>query len=295
MKSRVSSVVDIVLDGTMRVRTRHSINANRAIARKRRQNSKQYNIKSSTARKLNINRTTICDTTTYVLGSGDTTILYMHGGTYVDAPTILHWKTLSHLSSNSNSTFYMPIYAKAPIGCADSVVDNMYDIYCQLCSQHGGNNMIVMGDSAGGGLALALCEMIAHRGGSQPRRIILLSPWLDVDMSNIDIEPYTKLDKLLMVDILRLYGNCYDNNSTTAWLARPILNITAQLAPIDIFVGSHELFLPDCLLAKQIADSVALKMNVYEFANMQHVFMLFPIPEASEAINMITQLIKEKL
>ncbi len=292
MQSIQSRSVDTVLRAFGKIR-RGKFDANRAIARKNKRNSRQFVLGRRTANRHGIASSSIAGVDTCSIGSGSNCIMYLHGGTYVDPPTILHWRMLSMISSASGWRIVAPIYPRAPKANATVTVDSMYKVYQQLCSDSSITNMVVMGDSAGGGLALALCQYIQHMGAVQPSRMILLSPWLDVAMTNDDVAQYVDKDRLLRLDILRAYGGCYANNCTLPWLASPIGNISSGLAPIDIFVGSHELFLPDCLLAYQLAHNVGIPVRLYEFANMQHVFPLFPIPEAQEARNMIIDILEE--
>ncbi len=292
MQSKQSRSLDRALGVFSKVR-KSKFDANCAIKGKRRVNSKPYKLGNRLANRYGITVSNIAGVSVCTVGSGSRCIMYMHGGTYVDGPTILHYRMWSALAVQSGYRVVAPVYGRAPIGCADTTVPSMYEVYCHLQADESISTIVVMGDSAGGGLALALCEYIAHVGGVQPSKMILICPWLDVDMTNADIDNYVPLDKLLRVDILRAFGRCYAGDTALPWLASPIGNITAGLAPIDIFVGSHELFLPDCLLAKELADKAGAQLRVYEFANMQHVFPLFPIPEAIEAGNMIVQILED--
>lgn len=292
MRSRQSKAVDRFLSTAMLVR-RGVLRNKHAIESKRRQNSKKFVLGTAKAKKFGLATNVMCNTTVLTMGSGNNCILYLHGGTYVDPPTVLHYSMLRRISQRSGWRVVAPIYTRAPMGTAEVVVPNMCDIYNQLRSDANIDNIVVMGDSAGGGLALAMCEYLLSTDGVQPNKIILICPWLDVTMSNPEVANQISKDKMLNISLLVTYGSCYANNCNPQWLVNPIQNITKGLAPIDIFVGSSEVFLPDCLLAKTLADQAGVDMKLYEFANMQHVFPLLPIPERIESQNMIIQLLED--
>ncbi len=292
MRSRQSKSVDRFLSTAMLIR-RGILRGKHAIEAKRRQNSKTFVLGKGTANRFGLSTKIMSSTTVLTMGSGNNCILYLHGGTYVDPPTVLHYNMLRRISQRSGWKVVLPIYSRAPIGTAETVVPNMYDIYSQLKCDPSIDKLVVMGDSAGGGLALAMCQYILSKGGVQPDKIVLICPWLDVTMTNPDISRQIAKDKMLTVPTLVTYGNCYANNCNPVWLANPIHNITKGLAPIELFVGSSEVFLPDCLLAKTLADKAGADMKLYEFANMQHVFPLLPIPECIEPQNMIIQMLED--
>lgn len=292
MRSRQCRAVDKFLSTAMVVRRGVRRN-NNAISAKRRKNNKPFVLGKAIASRYNMSTRIVCNTTVCSMGSGNNCILYLHGGTYVDPPTILHWDMLNNIVKRSRWRVVAPIYTRAPIGTAQTVVPSMYDIYNQLRMDNSIDKLVVMGDSAGGGLSLALCEYIVHMGGVQPDKIVLICPWLDVTMSNEGVASQVVHDKMLNISLLKTYGSCYANNCNPLWLANPIHNITSDLAPIELFIGTNEVLLPDCLLAKQLADQAGADMKLYEFANMQHVFPLLPIPERIEAQNMIIQILED--
>lgn len=256
-------------------------------------NSKPFQLDTTTATKYNMTQCTISSVPTVVMGSGNKCILYLHGGGYLYPACDDNWFLLQAITSRSGYFAVTPIYDRVPYGNAGSVVASMYEVYKQLLDDDGISSIVVMGDSAGGGLALALCEYISHMGSVQPDKMILLSPWLDIDMTNLDIEPYTHTDTRMRVHELVAIGEYYKQYTDLPWLASPILNITSGLAPVLMFAGDQELFVPDCLLAKQLFDKANVEVQLYIVDDMQHDFPLYPSPEAYEAHEIIINTLKE--
>lgn len=256
-------------------------------------NSKPFVLDNATAVKYDMTQDSMCGVPTVVTGSGNRCILYLHGGAYLYPPSDFNWDTISTIASRSGWFAVTPIYERVPYGNAGSVVPSMYEVYKQLLADDSISSIVVMGDSAGGGLALALCEYIAHMGSIQPDKMILLSPWLDIDMTNPDIEPYTHTDKLMMVHELVAIGEYYKQDADLAWLASPILNITSALAPVLMFVGECELFVPDCLLAKQLLEKANVDVQLHIADDMQHDFLLFPTSQTDAGRGIVINTLKE--
>ena len=151
-----------------------------------------------------------------------------------------------------------------------------------------------MGDSSGGGFALSLAMLIRNNGGIKPTNIILLSPWLDITMQNKNIRRYEKKDPLLDKKALIKAGNLWVGQKGDAqnWMVSPINGNFDNLGTITIFIGTHEIFLPDARKFRYILNQKKINFNYYEYKKMNHVFSLYPIPEAQDAQKKIIEIIK---
>ncbi len=293
MRSLQSAATDAVLQKATDLRKIANGDMTQCVDQKIRQNARRYKMPATFVAVIRPKKYTCAKTACYRFGEGKRCILYFHGGSYVDPPMIFHWRFLQRLAKESGATVVLPIYGRAPGHTCDETVPQMVTVYKSLGKEFGYENITVMGDSAGGGLSLAVCETLAEKNIAQPSEIILLSPWLDVDMKNPEISKYEKNDVMLTRAELMLYGTCYlGDNPRGFYMASPINNVTAALAPVYLFVGGSEMFLPDCLKFKHIADEKGAKVCLYEFPYMQHVFPLMPIPEAAEARKQIVNIIR---
>ncbi len=289
MKSRQCVAVESLLRKAKPLREHEDLH--KELAKKRRQNSRKYKLPRSVKLVMHPEKVTIAKTTCYKLGSGKLCVMYLHGGSYVDPPLVFHWRFLQQLTREVPVSVVLPLYGRAPQHRCSRTVLHMVRVYMQLAEEWGAENIVVMGDSAGGGLALAMCEYLANKNKPQPRKIILMSPWVDVDMTG-DYSSQFESDLALNLDELRYFGAAYRHELPKGYyLASPLFGLTDKLAETHVFVGGAELFLPDCEKLKKLADEKNVNMSLYKYDDMQHVFLLYPIPEAKEARKQLEEIL----
>lgn len=224
--------------------------------------------------------------------NSEKTILYLHGGGYIEQPSIYHWLFLGKIAKQTNAKIYVPIYPKAPNHQYNESFDKVLPIYEWILKTSGKENIILMGDSAGGGFALALAQLLLEKGLSQPRHIILLSPWLDITMKNPSAYALEQKDPMLGIFGLIEMGKAYAGNTDpNHYLLSPINGKIDGLGEITLFVGTHEVLFPDARKFKDKLTSQGEKINYFEYPKMNHIFVLYPIPEAKKAIREIVDII----
>ena len=138
---------------------------------------------------LNVHRDDSAGLPVYFLRPANPSAKYvvaLHGGAYVVQPTINHWSAYAELARRTRATVIVPIYplASTSRGRAQTVIPDIADLISAQITQHGSENVSVYGDSAGGGMALSVAQLLVSRGDPTPGRMVLISPWLDVTMSN---------------------------------------------------------------------------------------------------------------
>lgn len=141
-----------------------------------------------------------------------------------------------------------------------------------------------MGDSAGGGLALAFCQYLNEINLPQPTRLILLSPWLDVSMDTPFAPEIDKVDPNLQYDFLKIAGqNWAGEHDAHDYRVSPIYGKLTGLPPMTVYYGTHENLLPDARLFKEKCEQAGANLDYREYENMNHDFVVYPIPEAKQA------------
>ncbi|MFJ1256964.1 alpha/beta hydrolase fold domain-containing protein [Cupriavidus sp. CuC1] len=137
-----------------------------------------------------------------------------------------------------------------------------------------------MGDSAGGGMALALAQVARDTGRALPGRLVLLSPFLDATGSNPAIDALEPLDPMLSklggIECGRVYAG---GDPVTLPQVSPIYGSLRGLPPVTLFIGTHDVLLPDCRTYRALAEQQGLPLRYYEYEGMFHVWMLLPMPE----------------
>lgn len=219
-------------------------------------------------------------------------ILYLHGGAYVHQPIIPHWTFLDKLAHRSKAVVTVPIYPLTPNHQFMEAYDKILPVYENLLQKATPDNIIIMGDSAGGGLALGLGQLLLEKGLPQPSNIILLSPWLDITMKNPNIQALEDKDPTLSPYGLALLGRLWaGEHDPDYYLLSPINGKINGLGRITLFVGTNELFFSDAEKFNARAEAEGVPINYFVYKNMNHVFPLYPIPEAKRAFKQILEII----
>jgi acetyl esterase/lipase len=222
-------------------------------------------------------------------GSPSGRVLYMHGGGYVRQAEPWHWPFLRRLADRSGKAITVPVYPLAPEHTHREVLPTLLEVYARLASP----DLALAGDSAGGGMALALAQALAAKGLPQPSAIVLLCPWLDVTMSNLAIAEVDARDPILCVEDLVLHGRAYAGSDDPATPAvSPINGPLEGLAPLTVFAGSREVVMPDARLFRDIAAQRGVAVDYRESEGMVHDWFLFPLPEANQTIAEIAEILR---
>lgn len=221
-------------------------------------------------------------------------ILYLHGGAYVQNFVKQHWRFLSQLVRATGCTVTAPDYPLAPASSYEEAFKMVLLLYREISVQPHNGNMLLMGDSAGGGFALALAQKIKLETLPAPRKIILLSPWLDITLSNPAIKDLDRLDPFLSVEGLRKAGLAYAKGAATNhFMLSPINGPLRGIGEISIFIGSRDLLVADTRELKKRAAAQGIVVNYREYEDMVHVWMFLGFPEATAAQQEIFDLISD--
>ena len=205
-------------------------------------------------------------------------VLYLHGGGYVNPPVFLHWWFIARLVKTLGVACTVPIYPRAPEHLCDEGVGFVGEVYGQLVSEYGAENLIVAGDSAGGGLALALQQQVK----AQPAGLILNSPWLDASVSDPAQPEIERKDWLLNRFSLRTWGQWWaGSRDLKDPMVSPLFGDLSALPPTLLFAGSADILVAD---ARRLAAAAPGKVRYIEEAGLMHVYPLMPFfPETRRA------------
>ena len=222
-------------------------------------------------------------------------ILYLHGGAYHWNISKYNWSFVEKLMKKTNASFIVPDYPLAPHSTCEQVYKYVSELYQELILKYDPENIILLGESSGAGLALGFTMYLRDHNKPQPNQLILLAPWLDVTMNNQEILRIDKKDKILGIKGLQLAGEAYAGKlSTSDYKVSPINGDLSNLTQLSVFVGTHDLFVADARKLKDKAHSLNIPLKYYEYPKMFHVWILVEkLKEADHAINQIVSLILE--
>jgi len=221
-------------------------------------------------------------------------IIYLHGGAYCEQPLLPHFWFCDALAAKTNSTVIVPIYKKAPEHHFGETYDFLDGLYKSIIENTEPKDILFMGDSSGGGLALGFCEHLNENGVAMPKRLILLSPWTDISMETPFDPEAEKHDPSLERDFLRDCGkNWAGDTDVRDYRLSPVnYGRLGELPPMTVYYGTYEAFITDARKFKKRCEEAGAKLDYREYEKMNHVFVIYPIPEAKKAQKEIFDIIK---
>ncbi|MBQ1898969.1 MAG: alpha/beta hydrolase, partial [Ruminococcus sp.] len=222
--------------------------------------------------------------------TSDIVIFYIHGTNYWFNPSRYHYAFMRRLSNNLGMQMIVPIYPKAPAHTAVEMQQMVIDRYLYLIKEKEipSDQIVFIGDAAGGGMALAIMQKLRYLALPMPKQAFLISPWLDVTNSNPKMEEIQPLDPVLNIEKLAFKGEKYAGDlELTHPMVSPIYGDLAGLPKITVFVGTREIFCADVEKLEEIALERDLDIEVYVYKNQMHFFVGLPIPEGEDAMNII--------
>lgn len=211
-------------------------------------------------------------------------ILYFHGGAYVAEATTLHWDFLEKLANDTKSTIVMPDYPLTPKYTYKDVFNMVEPLYKEIISKVDVKNLVMMGDSAGGGITLALAEKISQNNIQLPSKTILISPWLDVTLTNEKIKEVQKNDKDLNKEKLLIAGISYarDEEGMKSYLVKPINGPLSKLKNVIIYTGTYDILNPDTHLLQEKAKKEGIDIQIKEYEQAPHIWIINNINKHDE-------------
>lgn len=203
-------------------------------------------------------------------------ILYFHGGAYMAEATNEHWSFLEELAKDTKSTVIMPDYPLTPKYTYKDVLNMVEPLYKEIISKVEPKNLIMMGDSAGGGITLGLAEKLSQNNIELPAKTILISPWLDTTMSNPKIEEVQKNDKDLNKEKLLLAGASYSRglNEKDNYFVNPLNGNLSKLKNVVIYTGTYDILNPDCHTLQEKAQKQGVKIEIKEYETAPHIWIV---------------------
>lgn len=217
-------------------------------------------------------------------------VLYLHGGAYVHNFTSQHWKAMAEWAKTTGCGIVAPNYPLLPLHTAAEAHPLMLRLYRDLLKGIPASRVLIMGDSAGGGFTLALAQQIRHDSLDLPRRLVLISPWVDVMGGDPSLQGR---DNWLTIDVLQKYGTAWAGQMDVSDpVISPLYGDMEGLPPTDLFTGTWEVFYTDVCKTydKMKATGVDVRLHVAE--KMGHVYPLWPSPEGRKARHEIAKIIK---
>ena len=211
-------------------------------------------------------------------------ILYLHGGAYVFQITSYHWGLIAEMAERLGFGVTVPIYPIAPEHDFHAMFGMVGNLYRRMLEETDADNIVFMGDSAGGNMAVVLTMMAAEQGLPLPSRHVLISPGLDMSLSNPEVFEAERNDPWLGIpgglEAIRLYSAGIDRSD---WRISPLYGDLSVLPKTLLLAGSRDLLSPDNLIFAEKARAAGVEVDVVYEEGMFHAWPLIEMPEARRA------------
>jgi acetyl esterase/lipase len=217
------------------------------------------------------------------------TILYLHGGGYYFCSPRSHRSIVFGLATRSRASTFSLDYRLAPEARFPAALDDALAAYRQfLADGTPPQSIVISGDSAGGGLALATLVALRDAGDPLPAGGVLFSPWTDLGASGASIRTNDGADPMFSGRAIGRAAKLYlGDTPATHPYASPVYAELRGLPPLFIQAGSTEVLLDDSRRVAETARSAGVSVELQIWPNMPHVWQIFTpfIPEARRALD----------
>ena len=226
-------------------------------------------------------------------------MLYLYGGGYMLGSPASRRKTAGHLAVAAGVRVLVPTYRLAPEHPFPAAVEDAVQAYRWLLEQGvAPSRLVVAGDSAGGGLALATLLAARDRGLPMPAGVVALSPWVDLTCGgdSMDDRPQADLEcaRAGLLEMAAWYLAGADPRDP---LASPVFADLSRLPPILCLAGGDEVLLDDSIRLVRAAGIAGTDATLVIAAGMQHVYPIWAgaFPEADAAIALIGEWVRARM
>ena len=216
------------------------------------------------------------------------TILFIQGA-YINEINYQHLLYCFLLARKLDVYVLAPVYPLAPLHKAAETYEMIAPLYQKLIQTH---NLILMGDSAGGGFVHSFCQYLKTINTPQPKQIITFSPWVDISMSSA---PFKSREDPIWGDVgLREIGKSWAGDmGTKDYRVSPLYGDNEGLPKSLIFAGDNEIFYPDIVQYVENLKKDGVDVRFITGHGLFHIYPMFPIPEARKAFGEIKKEILE--
>ena len=228
----------------------------------------------------------------------DRVILYLHGGAYNRGSINSHRPLVANIANAAKARALIIDYRLAPEDPFPAAVEDAVIAYRWLLANNiAPNQIVVAGDSAGGGLTLSMLVALRDAGERLPAGAICLSPWTDLAITGESWSTKAKVELILDPEEVLKSAKLYLGNANPQTpLASPLYADLKDFPPLLIHVGTDEILLSDSTRFAERAQAAGVDVNLEVWEGMFHVwhFAANALPEGRRAINRIAQFIDQK-
>ena len=219
------------------------------------------------------------------------TVLYLHGGGFVAGVDTFQWWLAARLARVTRARFVVADYPLTPTHTWRNSLEPLLRLLEQLAVESP-QGVVLMGDSSGGGLALALAQQVARASGPQPTGLVLIAPWVDLAGDTPGTEEARAADPWLTLSKLQLYGGWWaGDDEVHRPEVSPLHGDCHGLPPSLVLCGTRDLLLPQVRAVVDRLREADVAVTYVEEPGLLHVYPVLPVPEAKAARRTIADFI----
>ena len=216
-------------------------------------------------------------------------VLYLHGGGYTCGSLEYAKGFSSVLAAECGVRVFCAAYRLAPEHRYPAAVEDALEAYQYLLKKgYAGHQILLCGESAGGGLIYALCLKLKELGLPLPCGLIGISPWTDLTGSGKSYEENREVDPSMSPELLQFYAKCYTDDPADP-LCSPLFGDVTGFPPSLLFVGGDEVMLDDTRMLHEKLMKSGCRSKLIVAPERWHAYVLYCLsenmPQDFETIN----------
>lgn len=226
------------------------------------------------------------------------TLLYLHGGGYVFGSPKIYRTLTSALAVAADADVFAPIYRLAPEHpCPAAIEDGVAAYEWLLAAGRKPSEIVIGGDSAGGGLTLAVLMALRDKGAPMPAGAVLYSPWTDLAVTGASAKVNDVSDAMFREETVSggaaRYCGALERSDPRA---SPLYGNFAGLPPLLVFVSKSEILYDDAVRTVEQARAAGVEVSFEPRDGLPHVWPMFQalIPEGREAVSLTADFVEAR-
>ena len=217
-------------------------------------------------------------------------LLYAHGGGFIACSPETHRPLVSSLVRRIQGEAFVPAYRLAPEHPHPAALDDVVDAYRHLVVEReiDPSRIMIVGDSAGGGLALAVVMALRDRGDPLPAGVVMFSPWADMTGTAPSLDENSDRCAMFAGETIRRASHFYLGDMDPAHPAvSPVFGDFAGLPPLLVHASHDEVLRDDALRIADRARDAGVDVTLRLWRHVPHVWQFFAavLPEARESLS----------
>lgn len=215
-------------------------------------------------------------------------LVYLHGGGYVQPIARQHWQLVTKIAREADCKVILPLYGLAP----RNTVDDALALMTQVLDRLDDLPLVLGGDSAGGGLALALAQK--QQWQSRVQLLLLISPWVEARFYDDESKRLERIDPWLSAEALSYVAGVWSGVGDASRLeVSPLRGTFEGLPATQLFLGDVDLLYPQGRELAMALRSSSVDLQLHEVSGALHVYPLIRTRDGLEAQNLIVDTVSK--